>query len=415
MKKVAILLLAILIFSCSDDDEKGTVENKGQWAMIFNESVKNDSNPVDKTEKFMFDGERLIQHIIKQRYFEEEISNEVNLNYSDNQVTVTTDYLTLVYTLNSEGYASQCVYSLSSQNRIYQFSYSAEGYLTGIVENIDNTEYSSTSLTYENGDITSISSKMNGLENKFIYTAFRQLNSEIARLHKKFGTDVPVIAYFQANTNTYAPVEKLRELYYSVLECPQVRGLSIGTRADCLPDDVLDLLSELNEKTALTVEFGMQSMHESTIRLINRCCTHEEFVSGFNRLKSREIRTCLHIINGLPQETPDMMLETVREAARLAPSAVKLQMLHVIKGTPLEKLYLSGDVKLLSREEYINIIVRQLEVLPPEIVIERITGDGDKSKLIAPKWSADKIAVLGGIDKRLANLDTWQGKLYEAN
>lgn len=246
-------------------------------------------------------------------------------------------------------------------------------------------------------------------------TAVQQLNSEIARLHKKFGTDVPVIAYFQANTNTYAPVEKLHELYYSVLECPQVRGLSIGTRADCLPDDALDLLSELNEKTALTVELGMQSMHESTIRLINRCCTHEEFVSGFNRLKSREIRTCLHIINGLPQETPDMMLETARETARLAPSAVKLQMLHVIKGTPLEKLYLSGDVKLLSREEYIDIIVRQLEVLPPEVVIERITGDGDKSKLIAPKWSADKIAVLGGIDKRLANLDTWQGKLYEAN
>lgn len=168
MKKIAILLLAILTFSCSDDDEKGTEENKGQWAMIFNETVKSDSNPVDRTEKFMFDGERLIQHIIKQRYFEEEISNEVNLSYSDNQVTVTTDYLTLVYTLNSEGYASQCVYSLSSQNRIYQFSYSAEGYLTGIVENIDDIEYSSTSLTYENGDITSISSKMNGLENKFI-------------------------------------------------------------------------------------------------------------------------------------------------------------------------------------------------------------------------------------------------------
>ena len=155
MKKVAILLLAILTFSCSDDDEKGTEEDKGQWAMIFNESVENDSKPVNKTEKFMFDGERLIQHIIKQRYFEEEISNEVNLSYSDNQVTVTTDYLTLVYTLNSEGYASQCVYSLSSQNRIYQFSYSAEGYLTGIVENIDNREYSSTSLTYENGDIES--------------------------------------------------------------------------------------------------------------------------------------------------------------------------------------------------------------------------------------------------------------------
>ena len=148
MKIVAILLLAILTFSCSDDDEKSTEENKGQWAMIFKETVKSDSNPVDRTEKFIFDDERLIQHIIKQRYFEEEISNEVNLSYSDNQVTVTTDYLTLIYTLNSEGYASQCVYSLSSQNRIYQFSYSAEGYLTGIVENIDDTEYSSTSLNH---------------------------------------------------------------------------------------------------------------------------------------------------------------------------------------------------------------------------------------------------------------------------
>ncbi len=168
MKKIAILLLAILTFSCSDDDEKDTEDN-GQWAMIFNETAKSDSNPVERTEKFMFDGEHLIQHIIKQRYFEEEISNEVNLSYSDNQVTVTADYLTLVYTLNSEGYASQCVYSSSSQNRIYQFSYSAEGYLTGIVENIDDTEYSSTSFTYENGDITSISSKINGFENKFIY------------------------------------------------------------------------------------------------------------------------------------------------------------------------------------------------------------------------------------------------------
>lgn len=169
MKKIAILLLTILAFSCSDDDEEGAVEDKGQWAMIFNETVRSDSNPVDRTEKFIFDGERLIQHSIKQRYFEEEISNEANLSYSENQVTVTADYFTLVYTLNSEGYASQCVYSWSSQNRIYQFSYSAEGYLTGIVENIGDTEYSSTSLTYENGDITSISSQMNDLENKFVY------------------------------------------------------------------------------------------------------------------------------------------------------------------------------------------------------------------------------------------------------
>lgn len=239
-----------------------------------------------------------------------------------------------------------------------------------------------------------------------------QLDAELERLSRKFGRAVPVVAYFQANTNTYAPAERLRKLFFSVLDVPQICGISVGTRADCLPDDVLDLLSELNEKTALTVELGMQTMHESTINLINRCCTHEEFVSGYNKLKSRNIRTCLHVINGLPNETPEMMLETAREIARLVPSAVKLQMLHVIKGTSLEKMYLSGEFKLLSREEYIDIIVRQLEVLPPEIVIERITGDGDKSKLVAPLWSADKIATLGGIDKHLAELNTWQGKLY---
>lgn len=239
-----------------------------------------------------------------------------------------------------------------------------------------------------------------------------QLNSELERLSRKFGRAVPVVAYFQANTNTYAPAERLRKLFFSVLDAPQICGISVGTRADCLPDDVLDLLSELNEKTALTVELGMQTMHESTINLINRCCTHEEFVNGYNKLKSRNIRTCLHVINGLPNETPEMMLETARKIARLVPSAVKLQMLHVIKGTSLEKMYLSGEFKLLSREEYIDIIVRQLEVLPPETVIERITGDGDKSKLVAPLWSADKIATLGGIDKHLAELNTWQGKLY---
>ncbi len=239
-----------------------------------------------------------------------------------------------------------------------------------------------------------------------------QLSAELERLRTKHGDNVRVIAYFQANTNTYAPISRLRELYLSVLDFPEVCGISIGTRADCLPDDVLALLSELNERTALTVELGMQTMHEPTIRLINRCCTHEEFVNGYFKLKSLGIRTCLHLINGLPCETPEMMIETAREVARLRPDAVKLQMLHVIRGTGLERLSASGKMKLLSREEYIDAIVRQLELLPPQTVIERITGDGDKKKLIAPLWSADKIATLGGIDKRLAQLDTWQGKFY---
>lgn len=242
-----------------------------------------------------------------------------------------------------------------------------------------------------------------------------QLRTEIARIERKSGVGSPIIAYLQANTNTYAPADYLRKLYGEVLEFPQVIGISVGTRADCLSDDVLDVLSSFNEKTALTVELGMQTVHEKTIDFINRGYSHEEFLDGYFRLKQRGIRVCLHIINGLPCETAEMMLETAEQTAVLAPDAVKLQMLHVIKGTKLAELYSNGEFGLLTRDEYIDTAVRQLELLPPETVIERITGDGDKAKLIAPLWSADKIAVLGGIDKRLAELDTMQGKRFKQN
>lgn len=239
-----------------------------------------------------------------------------------------------------------------------------------------------------------------------------QLESEVRRITSKHGDDVLITAYFQANTNTYAPVEKLRELYYSVLDSGRVHGISIGTRGDCLGESVLELLSELNQKTNLTIELGMQSAHEETIQRINRCCTHKEFLEGYYALKEMNIRTCLHIINGLPGETEEMMLKTASELSIMKPDAVKIQMLHIIEGTQLAEKYTSVPFPLLSKEEYIDITVKQLELLPPETVIERITGDGDKSKLIAPKWSANKISVLGGIDKRQAELDTWQGKLY---
>ena len=240
----------------------------------------------------------------------------------------------------------------------------------------------------------------------------QQLEAEYKRISAKNGKDILIIAYFQANTNTYASVDELRRIYEAVLDYPYVSGISIGTRADCLPDNVLDLICELNEKTNLTVEIGMQTVHDKTISLINRCCTHEEFVNGYNKLKAHKIRTCLHIINGLPYETADMMTENALEASKMQPDAVKLQMLHVIRGTRLADMYEEEKFKLLTKEEYIDIIVKQLEVLPPETVIERITGDGYKQKLIAPMWSADKISVLGSIDKRLAELDTWQGKFY---
>ncbi|MDE5764482.1 MAG: TIGR01212 family radical SAM protein [Ruminococcus sp.] len=238
-----------------------------------------------------------------------------------------------------------------------------------------------------------------------------QLELESERIFRKYGK-VPLIAYFQANTNTYAPVETLRKIYSEALEFPDVAGISVGTRADCLSDEVLDLLEDLSRHTNLTVELGMQTVHENTVGLINRCCSHAEFLDGFHRLKSRGIRVCLHIINGLPEESAGMMIETAVQTALLRPDAVKIQMLHVIDGTELAGMYRNGNVRLLSREEYIDIVVRQLELLPPETVIERITGDGDKSKLIAPEWSRNKIAVLGGIDKELARRNTYQSARF---
>lgn len=243
-------------------------------------------------------------------------------------------------------------------------------------------------------------------------SASEQLKKEITRISAKYGDNPPTVAYFQANTNTYAPADKLAELYDEVLSFPEVCGVSVGTRADCLPDDVLELLVKLSERTNLTVELGLQTVHDSTIDYINRCCSHEEFLRGYEKLKKCGIRTCLHIINGLPYETDEMMLETAAQTAKMHPDAVKIQMLHIIEGTHLAEIYRSEPFALLDKEQYIDIVVRQLELLPPDTVIERITGDGDKSKLIAPKWSADKISVLGGIDRRQAELNTWQGKLY---
>lgn len=239
-----------------------------------------------------------------------------------------------------------------------------------------------------------------------------QIISELRRIHRK-NPHAKAVAYFQANTNTYAPVSKLKEVFEIPLRFNDICGISIGTRADCLPDDVIDYLKDLNNRTNLTVELGLQSVHDKTLKYINRGYSHAEFIQGYKKLKNNNIRVCLHIINSLPDESPEMMLETVRQVSFLNPDAVKIQMLHVISGTPLAEIYLKNNFKMLSMSEYIDIVVRQLELLPPETVIERITGDGDKSKLIAPLWSANKIAVLGGIDKRQVLLNSFQGNFFK--
>ena len=238
-----------------------------------------------------------------------------------------------------------------------------------------------------------------------------QVYSELKRIRNK-NPNAKAIAYFQSNTNTYASVEYLKKVYEEALSCDGIIGISIGTRADCLDQDIINYIADLNNQTNLTVELGLQTIHNTTLKYINRGYNHEKFCDGYNKLKERNIRTCLHIINGLPFENEKMMLDTVQEVAKLNPEAVKIQMLHVIKNTPLEKTYNNG-LELLSMEEYIDIVVKQLELLSPETVVERITGDGDKSKLISPLWSTNKIAVLGGIDKKQVQLNSMQGKKYE--
>lgn len=251
------------------------------------------------------------------------------------------------------------------------------------------------------------SAHQGGIEQSVI----RQIEAEKERIAKKH-PDSLIIAYFQANTNTYAPIETLRCAYYAALSCG-VSGISVGTRADCLPDEVIELLAEIKRKTDLTVELGLQTIHDKTAEIINRCYCYDEFLEGYEKLKSKGIRTCIHIIDGLPGEDKEMMLSTAKEVARLHPDGVKIHLLHINKGTPLEKLYLEGKYTPMSREEYIDTVIQQLEYLPQDIVIERITGDADKKCLTAPLWSADKIAVLGGIDKEMKLRDTYQGKRVE--
>ena len=238
-----------------------------------------------------------------------------------------------------------------------------------------------------------------------------QLENELERIHRKV-PDAKIIAYFQANTNTYAPAERLRKIYEPLIGLPYLKGISIGTRADCLPDDTLDFLEELSTKTYLTVELGMQSVHEKTIELIKRGYSHDVFLQGYHALKQRGIRVCVHIINGLPYETEEDMISTARQLGQLSPDGVKIQLLHVIRGTALEKMYNENVFETMTMEGYIETVVKQLELLPPETVIERITGDGDKRTLAAPMWSTNKIAVLGGIDKLQRQLDSFQGRIF---
>ncbi|EGD3652790.1 TIGR01212 family radical SAM protein, partial [Listeria monocytogenes] len=225
--------------------------------------------------------------------------------------------------------------------------------------------------------------------------------------------DGKCIAYFQAFTNTHAPVAELREKFENVLNEPGVVGLSIATRPDCLPDDVVEYLAELNERTYLWLELGLQSAHDETGRLINRAHDYDCYVEGVRKLQKHNIRICTHIINGLPKETPEMMMETTRKVVESGVDGIKIHLLHLLKGTPMVEDYKKGDLEFLTRDGYVNLVADQLEILPPEMVIHRITGDGGVDDLIGPVWSLNKFEVLNAIDAELVRRDSWQGKLYQ--
>lgn len=232
---------------------------------------------------------------------------------------------------------------------------------------------------------------------------------EVLKIMKNKWDSNKYIAYFQARTNTYAPLPVLKEKYEAVLSLPNVIGLSIATRPDAISDECLDYLSELNKRTYLTIELGLQTIHEKTSILINRCHTLECFTDMVKKLRERNINVVVHIINGLPFETKEMMLETVSYLNKLDIQGIKIHMLHMLKDTPLEKMYYEKPFPILTREEYVDIVCDQLEILRPEIVIHRITGDPKEDDLIEPQWLTKKFGVLNEIDKELKRRDTYQG------
>ena len=221
------------------------------------------------------------------------------------------------------------------------------------------------------------------------------------------------IAYFQAFTNTYAPLEYLQEIFTKASNLPDVVGIFIATRPDCITEDIAKFLAKLNEKVYICIELGFQTSKDESIKLINRCYDNIVFENCVKMLNNYGIDIIVHTILGLPYEDKQDMLNTIKYVSKFNIAGIKLQLLHIIENTPLHKLYINKPFKILTLEEYIDIVISCIEILPPNIVIHRITGDGDKNTLIEPKWSLNKKVVLNSINKQLNEKDTYQGKLFD--
>lgn len=237
--------------------------------------------------------------------------------------------------------------------------------------------------------------------------------NEVKEHMKKKWPDALYIGYFQANTNTYAKTEVLKQKYEPILALDDVVGLNIATRPDAITEDCLDYLEELSNRTYLTIELGLQTIHEQTTKLINRGHDLECFDNMVKKLRERNINVVVHIINGLPYETKEMMLETVNHLNNLDIQGIKIHMLHIIKDTALALMYEKEKFHVLTKEEYIDIVINQLEILKPDIVINRITGDPVKEDLIEPTWLIKKFCVLNDIDKEMVKRNSYQGKKYK--
>ncbi|CEQ17707.1 TIGR01212 family radical SAM protein [Paraclostridium sordellii] len=230
-------------------------------------------------------------------------------------------------------------------------------------------------------------------------------------MHKKWHS-AKYIGYFQAFTNTHAPVNILKEKYETILNLEDVIGLSISTRPDCLPDDVVEYLAKLNKKTNLWVELGLQTIHDKTSKVINRGHDYDTFLEGVEKLKKHNIKTVVHIINGLPGEDYNMMMETAKAVSELGVHGIKIHLLHVLKNTPMEKILEKEMFTLMEKDEYVNLVCDQLEILPPEMVVHRLTGDGKRDEMVGPMWSLKKWEVLNAIDDTMKKRNSYQGIKY---
>lgn len=238
-----------------------------------------------------------------------------------------------------------------------------------------------------------------------------QFHREVHLMHKKWPEVDQYIVYFQNFTNTHAPVAVLRERFEQVINLPGVAGISIGTRPDCLPDSVVEYLAELNERFYLWVELGLQTTYDATSQAINRAHDYQTYLRGVEKLRCHNIRVCTHLINGLPGENLTMMRENVRRTILDSDiQGIKLHLMHLMKNTSMIQDYQEGRLQLMKKSDYIEVVCDQLEMIPPEIVIHRLTGDAPRDALIGPMWSLKKWEVLNAVDDEMKRRNSYQGK-----